>query len=110
MFADMSDLGYDTTMEPVVRSHGLRTGQYDITVRHVASGEEATYRSEQLVSNISAESVRGRATRVWKVRSLDANGEPVGPIKILKDCWIDEDRKREGTILAKISESATTEK
>ena len=83
--------------------------QYDISVRSIDTREVTWYRTERLVSNIGADAARGRGTRVWEVRKLDKKGKPIGGPRVLKDCWIDHDRKREGTILAEIRASAKTD-
>lgn len=83
--------------------------QYDIAVRSFHNGRPTWYRTERLVSDIGADAPRGRGTRVWQVRRLGKDGKPVGDIRVLKDCWIDQDRKREGTILAEIRASAQTD-
>lgn len=118
MFAEPSQLGYDTTMRPVlVGTTGSSEGhhspnatfQYDIAVRSLDGGKVTWYRTERLLANIGADAARGRGTRVWEVRRLDMAGNPVGPSRVLKDCWVDDDRKREGTTLAEIRASAETE-
>lgn len=82
--------------------------QYDIAV-FVSLEEKRWYRTQRLVSNIGAEAARGRGTRVWEVALLNERNEPVGRPRVLKDCWIDDDRTREGEILRQIRLSARTE-
>lgn len=91
-FADDQDLGFDKT---ITRAPGLdATGraQYDIKVG------EKVYRTQRLISSIGAESTRGRGTRVWEVRELDAHGNEASESCILKDSWSDRSRDREGKI------------
>lgn len=128
MFAKPSQLGFDPTIRRVdvpVQGKGKSkatstqppaedqatdaVAQYDIAVRSFDNGKLIWYRTERLVSNIGADPSRGRGTRVWQVRKLGKNRKPVGDIGVLKDCWIDHDRKREGTILAEIRASAQTD-
>lgn len=82
--------------------------QYDIAV-FVSPKEKRWYRTQRLVSNIGAEAARGRGTRVWEVALLDERNEPTGHPRVLKDCWIDDDRTREGEIIRQIRLSAKTE-
>lgn len=56
-----------------------------------------------MISNIGADTLRGRGTRVWEVIELDNGGkEKGGRTFALKDVWIDDGRAREGDILEKI--------
>ena len=71
----------------------------DITVRNSSTGVETTYRTRRLLSNIGADAVKGRGTRVWEVRELDSEGKERSTPLVLKDVWIDSDRKSEGAIL-----------
>ena len=82
--------------------------QWDITVRNF-DGALSTYRTTRLISNIGAESIRGRGTRVWEAQKL-WRGRPQEDTVALKDSWIDDDREREAVILQKIIESAPTPK
>lgn len=128
MFAKPCQLGFDPTMRRVaipVQGKGKgkansteipaedqatdAVAQYDIAVRSCDGGKLIWFRTERLVSNIGADPSRGRGTRVWTVRKLGKNRKPVGNIGVLKDCWIDHDRKREGAILAEIRTSAQTD-
>jgi hypothetical protein len=109
MYADPAQLGWDPTIVrrlcPV--THKV---QYDITV-HPDGAQPITYRTKQVLSDIGAEALRGRGTRVWKaVKLLQDIGdmevtEDVHPV-VIKDSWVDNDRKREGQILEEIRASA----
>ena len=79
--------------------------QYDITV-HRRGSPALQYRTKAVLSNVGAEAIRGRGTRVWKAVQL-VNGVETGPPVALKDCWVDSDRMREGEILDKIRGSVT---
>jgi hypothetical protein len=71
-------------------------------VRNFATGIVTRYRTKRLISNIGADAVQGRGTRVWEVRKLsDRNHELEEPL-VLKDAWIDDDRMSEGSILREI--------
>lgn len=103
-FASASHLGFDPTITPVWNTNAGNNRQYEITVRS-RDGTTSSFLTEHLISNIGAEAVRGRGTRVWKVRKL-VDGVPSGDPMVLKDCWIDHDRKREGDILDQLRSSA----
>lgn len=77
---------------------------YIITVRS-PEGEKLRFKTEELLSNLGAEAIRGRATRVWKVRRW-VGERAIEPDMVLKDCWIDSDRPCEGDVLESIHASA----
>ena len=77
--------------------------QYDISVRS-ADGQLTMYRTLEWLSYRSAETVRGKGTRVWKATKL-LDGERVGEPVALKDCWVDGSLEREAVVNAKVSES-----
>ncbi len=77
----------------------LEDGNFNIEVR--TGAKTLIYRTEEILSNHSAESILGRGTRVWSARLL-VNGEPSGELVAIKDTWIDADRPREGDILRAI--------
>ncbi|KAI0089643.1 hypothetical protein BDY19DRAFT_1070382 [Irpex rosettiformis] len=106
MFSPMTKLGYDPSISPVERTRDQRTTKYSIKV--TGQGREATYITHQVLANISAEAMQGRATRVWRGKQTDERGRPIGHNMVIKDCWIDTDRKREGDILSEILEAAKT--
>ena len=82
-FASREELGWDRTITPVPMgaSDGIR--QYVITVDGVE------YHTVEVLSDYSADTIVGRATRVWKVK--DASGTEF----VLKDVWAETDRKLE---------------
>ncbi|KAI0085288.1 hypothetical protein BDY19DRAFT_909100 [Irpex rosettiformis] len=106
MFSPMTKLGYDPSISPAERTRDQRTTKYSIKV--TCQGREATYITHQVLANISAEAMQGRATRVWRGKQADEKGRPTGHNMVIKDCWIDSDRKREGDILAEILDAAKT--
>ncbi|QRW08729.1 kinase domain protein [Ceratobasidium sp. AG-Ba] len=101
--ADSNDLGYDPDVALVNQSKA-DSPQYDITV-HSADGSKTIYRTVELISDIGAESLIGRGTRVWKVQKL-ANGGGSGPFFALKDVWVYDDRPMEHEAMKEIIGSA----
>ncbi|THG92913.1 hypothetical protein EW026_g8162 [Hermanssonia centrifuga] len=97
--ADPYEIGWDPTMVIVDAKKGKEV-QYDITVRS-EDGEHRVYRTLKMLSNIGAEAVQGRGTRVWLV-VRNINGRLGSEQVVLKDSWIDHDRMREGRILQEI--------
>ena len=94
------ELGWDSSItlyEPSVASGAL---QYDIVVRQDDDCSIVTYRTKRMISNIGADTLRGRGTRVWEVVELDDNGEErdSSTTCVLKDSWVDENMRREGEI------------
>lgn len=103
-FSSKENLGFDHTIERLPTLDREGGPQFEIRVG------KTWYRTQRLISNIGAEAIRGRGTRVWEVRKLDRkNGTEVGPLLVLKDSWVDADRDREATILREIRKSATDE-
>ena len=79
--------------------------QYTIEVQP-KDEEPVVYRTIELVSSTGTNGIQRRGTRVWKVVRDDMPNEPPA---ILKDSWIDTERKREGDILAELRASAVEE-
>lgn len=111
MYADTAQLGWDPTISrhicPITQEE-----RYDMVV-HPANAPAAVYRTKKLLSNVGAEALRGRGTRVWTAVEVSQNdkGEDIetGPLVVIKDCWVDSDRKREGQILEEIRASAVAD-
>ena len=81
--------------------------QYNIVVRDKNTARETTFRTRKILSNIGADALQGRGTRVWEVIELDVDGnEKDVDTCVLKDVWADVDRDREGDILAAIRREA----
>lgn len=99
VFATPEQLGWDETIRRIEPQNGLPI-HYDIEL----NGK--WYRTICLLSNVGAEALRGRGTRVWEVKELSEHNETVGPSLVLKDCWIDSTREPEGEILQAIRASA----
>ncbi|KAI0089552.1 hypothetical protein BDY19DRAFT_1056546 [Irpex rosettiformis] len=105
MFAQKSRLGYDPTISVAKRAKDQRSTKYGIKVRG-KDGRESTYIMEEVVANMSSGTLQGRSTRVWRGKKADANGHSTGHNMVIKDCWIDSSREREGDFLAEIFEAA----
>ena len=97
MYAETTQLGWDPTMERVSPRHHI--GQ----VEYIIKCCDVKYRTVRLISDIGAEAIRGRGTRVWEVRRVRGEDTPDDPTPlVLKDSWVDADREPEGKILASI--------
>ncbi|GJE97376.1 hypothetical protein PsYK624_135920 [Phanerochaete sordida] len=99
--ARTDELGFDDSIVWRNKLTNDASPQYDIRV------DKKWYRTQRLISNIGAEAILGRGTRVWEVRELDKKGgTEVGPALVLKDSWVDASRDREAVILKNIRRSA----
>ena len=96
MYADETELGWDPTMQRQSPREYVGDVQYTIECDGV------TYRTVRLISDIGAEAIRGRGTRVWEVREVKKNGGEDPTPLALKDSWVDTNREREGKILESI--------
>lgn len=101
-FASECELGWDPNMKFV---NGPKP-HHIITVRS-PQGKKLRFKTEELLSDAGAKAIRGRATRVWKVKRW-IGGRSVGPSMVLKDCWIDADRPCEGDVMKNILASAAS--
>ncbi|THH07036.1 hypothetical protein EW145_g3665 [Phellinidium pouzarii] len=86
-FASKIDLGWDPTVSVSIEN-GIRI--YHFTVR----GE--VFDAVEVMSDLGADAVIGRASRVFKVKRSD------GTFAILKDVWVDDDRELEHILRRKI--------
>ncbi|KAJ3711806.1 hypothetical protein C8R42DRAFT_688643 [Lentinula raphanica] len=84
-FSSTTDMGWDPTMEFSHYDRNKRR-QYKIKVN------SQIFTTVKVLSDVSADSPLGRATRVWKV--LDSSNK----IRVLKDVWLESDRKQEHEI------------
>ncbi|KAJ3825720.1 hypothetical protein F5880DRAFT_1550310 [Lentinula raphanica] len=91
-FSSLRDLGWDTTMSFSHMDSSRR--QYNIDV----NGHQFT--TMEVLSDASADSPLGRATRVWKVK------DSAGQTRVLKDVWLETDRKEEHLIVEDILKAA----
>lgn len=107
VYAEAHQLGIDPTMKVV---ETLKSGKlvYDMTVRDPESREERVFRTKELINDDGTGELRGRGTRVWEVDEVvDGTVKETVEGLVLKDSWIDHDRKREGEILQEIKKSYT---
>ena len=92
-------------MTPVLSSTGLY--QYNIVVRS-DTGEECVYRTSRLLFDGGSDDVLSKGTRVWEALRVDSeSGETMGQPVVVKDSWVWRHREREGSILARIRDSAS---
>lgn len=103
-YTDIYDLGWDPSMRCIWRGPNEKT-HYIINVRSEITGEEMEFLATDILSNIGADPLRGRGTRVFKIHRLE-NGAETGDEMALKDCWMDADRTREGEIMGSILQDA----
>lgn len=106
MYASQTEMGWDPTMKMIWDGDNHVEPQYDITVQS-KEGDVKVFRTIGLISAVGAESIRGRGTRVWQVREVDGD-RLKDTVYVLKDAWIDSDRKSEGEVVAQIKKEAET--
>ncbi|KAF8576696.1 hypothetical protein K439DRAFT_1397185 [Ramaria rubella] len=90
--AGEASLGWDPTMR---RRPG---GVFDIDVLSCITGQTETFTTKKVLADFGAEAMQGRGTRVFE--ATDHNGATV----VVKDCWRESDRAREGDIVRAIQE------
>ena len=102
-FADQTSLGFDPTIQ-------RNRGQFVITI-HPDDDKQSPrrFQTRQIISSSGAESLLGRATRVFEAVEIDGSGNPNGSPVVLKDTWIDSNRTREGNVLALLHKEANCE-
>ncbi|CCL98316.1 uncharacterized protein FIBRA_00310 [Fibroporia radiculosa] len=111
-YASEAELGWDPTIVSVSSTRAVSQKMkraspepcYDITVRNANNGSEQIYRTIRMLSDIGANALRGHGTRVWEAQRLVDGKQREAPV-VLKDCWIDDDRPREGDILEEVRRS-----
>ncbi|KAJ7585670.1 hypothetical protein C8J56DRAFT_948624 [Mycena floridula] len=103
-FASDEQLGYDSTMKlvtPVTMADGI---QYDVKVG------DSWYRTFDVVlSDFKADSISGRATRVWKARKLGEDKKPIGDECALKDFWLEVTGDSEVEVYEKLKQQIKLE-
>lgn len=107
IFATRVQLGYDPTIDASLCIDGRKL--FNIQVRYEDDDNQVqctSFRTDELIAGISAEAIRGRATRVWSGRELNDDRKPTGNTIVIKDVWIDTNRTREGDILAELRRDA----
>ncbi|KAJ3559365.1 hypothetical protein NM688_g393 [Phlebia brevispora] len=100
LYADPLELGWDPTMQSLSDGHN-----FDITIIS-EDGEARVYRTSALISDSSAQSVRSRATRVWKAIRLE-DGEESGEPVALKDTWVEPEQQAEGTVIKAVRDAVS---
>ncbi|CAE6534567.1 unnamed protein product [Rhizoctonia solani] len=101
LLATPVELGYDPTVQAVTLNDGTSEPSYDITIHNVEEDTKNVYRTVGILSDVGADSMVCRATRVWTVQKL-VDGVPDGHLYALKDIWVHEDRVPEHEILREI--------
>ena len=96
------ELGYDASVRRVVPDRGYsdQGPMYEIDIEGAAGTR--TFVTRRLLADFGTDMLCGRGTRVWVVVDKDASkGKDASKDKeyVLKDCWIDSDRQREGAVL-----------
>ncbi|THH03743.1 hypothetical protein EW145_g6042 [Phellinidium pouzarii] len=81
-FASKTELGWDPTVSVSIEN-GIRV--YHFTM------DDEVFSTVKVMSDVGADAVIGRASRVFKVKRKD------GTLAILKDVWVDDDRELEHT-------------
>ena len=100
MYAKEVQLGWDTTMKRLSPRDQLGNVQYEILCDGV------WYKTVRLISDVGAEALRGRGTRVWEVNEIRADKTIDPTPRALKDSWVDASREREAVILQTIRKDA----
>ncbi|KAG8680985.1 hypothetical protein FRC11_001729, partial [Ceratobasidium sp. 423] len=103
LLATPVELGYDPTVQAATSNDGTSEPSYDITIHNVDEGTKNVYRTVGILSDVGADSMVCRATRVWEVQKL-VDGVPDGHSYALKDIWVHEDRVPEHKVLQEIRE------
>ncbi|KAL5485717.1 hypothetical protein ACEPAI_6758 [Sanghuangporus weigelae] len=88
-FASKTELGWDPTIRVVDPDASKRVYQIEV--------DGTWYEVLEVLSDFGADAVISRATRVYKVKSLDT-----GKTYVLKDVWVEDDRDLEHEIYNKI--------
>ncbi|KAL5496160.1 hypothetical protein ACEPAH_3077 [Sanghuangporus vaninii] len=88
-FASKEELGWDSTIRPIIKSDGKRAYHIDV--------DGQTYETMKVLADDAAEELVSHATRVWSATHLDS-----GELFVLKDVWIEDDRDLEHCIHEKL--------
>ncbi|CAE6463385.1 unnamed protein product [Rhizoctonia solani] len=100
LLANPVELGYDFSIERLSGNDETSEPLYNITVHNNEAKTTNIYRAIRVISDVGADSMVGRTTRVWEVKKL-VDDVPTGPSYALKDAWVYEDRE-EHRLLNKI--------
>ncbi|KAI0810838.1 hypothetical protein BC629DRAFT_1251537, partial [Irpex lacteus] len=116
VYAKPHELGIDTTMTLVPVPPKLRSSEtpvYDIIVHNAkADGEveEITVRAVDLIDDVRVQYPLGRGTRVWEVqRVVDGVIAEHAEGRVLKESWVDAERRSEAEIMEQILAAANEE-
>ncbi|KAF8878678.1 hypothetical protein CPB84DRAFT_1793973 [Gymnopilus junonius] len=108
-FASPNDLGFDNTVK-LKYERCKDDFQFEMTVRvHDQIGHEQmeAYQTLETISDYAADALCGRATRTFKAKKANSQGAEEDII-VIKDVWVDSDRKREQEIYKEIKEAWDT--
>ncbi|KAF7799149.1 hypothetical protein EIP86_010380 [Pleurotus ostreatoroseus] len=103
-FAPEPQLGCDPTINRVPNQED----KFDIVV-FSAQSEPRTFRTQELVSDRSVDTMNGPGIRTWRVQEV-LEGEATGSFFTLKDSWVEEDRLREGDVLQELLAALPSDK
>ena len=105
-------MGWDPTMICDWDGNPDVEPQYKIKVQSPATADSLSvvkwFRTIKLISAVGAEAIRGRRTRVWRVREILDDGTLSNKTSVLKDGWVDSDRKYEADMIKDIKKDAET--
>src|ERR1700677_3996654 len=96
-FASKTTLGYDPTVQRILENNRIQY-QYEIIGEN---DEVKTYITTGVLSDFRAESVEGRATRVWMAYDRDDSDKTE---VILKDLWMFTNTTPESIIVRNLCE------
>ncbi|KAJ1303672.1 hypothetical protein OPQ81_008099 [Rhizoctonia solani] len=96
-------LGFDPTIGAVIPTDRGSEPCYDIAIQNVDERTTTVNRTVGIISDVGADSMIGRGTRIWKAQKF-VGGKLVGPVYALKDVWVHEDRVPEHLIVNQIRE------
>ncbi|KAL5638118.1 hypothetical protein ACGC1H_002391 [Rhizoctonia solani] len=104
--ATAAELGYDPNMVSLPSANPTSEPQYDITIHNSEKKIVNVYRTLGIISDVGADSMVGRGTRVWKVQKVE-NGQPGGPTYALKMVWVHKDSFEEHAFVKRIKDRHT---
>ncbi|CAE7219840.1 unnamed protein product, partial [Rhizoctonia solani] len=101
LLARKDQLGYDPSVVAHLFDKPKSEPVYDITIYNSKTKDATIYRTIDVISDAGADNSVGRGTRVWSTQEMK-DGEPVGPVYVLKGIWVHPDRPAEHAILEEI--------
>ncbi|KAI0057356.1 hypothetical protein BV25DRAFT_1920204 [Artomyces pyxidatus] len=100
-FSTPVEAGWDPTMRRCINNGKF---YYEVDVYDCVTGKTRTYVTTEILADHGAETMQGRAPRVYEAfEKGDRSRKPV----VVKDIWIEDDRQREGDILNTILSEAS---